>query len=429
MPEAKVSGNVARANRALDAINFFLADVRDGLGPYLAIYLLTEQHWDEARIGVVMSIAASAGIVAQTPAGALVDATRAKRLVMSGAALCIVTACLLLPVFPTFWPVALSQGLGHVAGAVLPPAIAAVSLGVVGHSAFTARIGRNETFNHAGNAVAATIAGGVAYLFGPSVVFYLLAVMSIASIISILAIPEDEIDHDLARGLHEEANEKRQGEAPSGFGILLTCRPLLIFAICVMSFHLSNAAMLPLVGQKLALQDNNIGTSLMSACIIAAQIVMVPMAMLVGAKADRWGHKRFFLAALLILPVRGALYTLSDNRAWLVGVQLLDGIGAGIFGAIFPVIVADLMRNTGRFNVAQGAIITAQGIGGALSTTLAGLVVVKAGYSAAFITLGAVAAIGALICALALPETRQRAGGAQGHQGQTAPPASCIAAE
>ena len=134
---------------------------------------------------------------------------------------------------------------------------------------------------------------------------------------------------------------------------------------------------------------------------------MVPFAMLVGAKADRWGHKRFFLAAFLILPIRGALYTLSDNPFWLVGVQLLDGVGAGIFGAIFPVIVADLMRNTGRFNVAQGAIITAQSIGAALSTTLAGFVVVGAGYSAAFITLGAVAAIGAVVCFLALPETRR----------------------
>jgi MFS family permease len=215
----------------------------------------------------------------------------------------------------------------------------------------------------------------------------------------------------------------------SGMSILLTCRPLLVFAVCVTLFHLSNAAMLPLVGQKLALQDRNIGTSLMSACITAAQIVMVPMAMLVGAKADRWGHKRFFLAALLILPIRGALYTLSDDKAWLVGVQLLDGIGAGIFGAIFPVIVADLMRNTGRFNVAQGAIITAQSIGAALSTTLAGLVVVKAGYSAAFIALGAVAAVGALVCAFALPETRERYGGEQTRRVQTTPPASGIAAE
>ena len=211
--------------------------------------------------------------------------------------------------------------------------------------------------------------------------------------------------------------------------MLLTCRPLLVFAICVMLFHLANAAMLPLVGQKLALQDKNIGTSLMSACIVAAQLVMVPFAMLVGAKADRWGHKRFFLAALAILPLRGALYTLSDNPFWLVGVQLLDGVGAGIFGAIFPVIVADLMRNTGRFNVAQGAVITAQSIGAALSTALAGMVVVGAGYSAAFLTLGAVAAIGAMICLLALPETRQIPDGGPRPRGKTAAPASAIAAE
>jgi MFS family permease len=419
-----------RADRAIDAVNFFLADVRDGLGPYLAIYLLTQQKWDEARIGAAMSIATLAGIVAQTPAGALVDATRAKRLVMVGAALLVCCASLLLPLFSDFWPVAISQGIAHAAGVIFPPAIAAVSLGVVGHHNFTARIGRNESFNHAGNAAAAGIAGAASWFFGPQVVFYLLALMTVASLMSVLAIPEHTIDHDLARGLHaarEKTDAAALPERPSGLGVLLTCRPLLIFAVCVTLFHLSNAAMLPLVGQKLALQDRNIGTSLMSACIVAAQIVMVPMAMLVGARADQWGHKRFFLAALLILPIRGALYTLSDDKAWLVGVQLLDGIGAGIFGAIFPVIVADLMRDTGRFNVAQGAIMTAQGIGAALSTTLAGLVVVKAGYGAGFLVLGAVAAIGFVICWFALPETSAALG--TDAAGQTRRPASAIAAE
>ncbi len=432
MPTGQQRDGIGRVGWALDAANFFLADVRQGLGPYLAIYLLTEQRWDEARIGIVMSVATIAGIIAQTPAGALVDATRAKRLAMVAAALIVTVSSLLLPLFPSFWPVAISQGIANAAEVIFPPALAAISLGIVGHRAFTARIGRNETFNHAGNAVAAAIAGGAAYEFGPKVVFYLLAAMSIASLVSVLAIPEDAIDHDLARGLHDagEANETtREQDQPSGLSVLLTCRPLLIFAVCVTLFHLSNAAMLPLVGQKLALQDKNLGTSLMSACITAAQIVMVPMAMLVGARADRWGHKRFFLAALLILPIRGALYTLSDNMAWLVGVQLLDGIGAGIFGAIFPVIVADLMRNTGRFNVAQGAVITAQSIGAALSTTLAGLVVVEAGYSAAFLTLGAVAAVGAVVCWFALPETQVHPAANAGPLRQTAGPASGIAAE
>jgi len=392
-----------RANRALDALNFFLADVRDGLGPYLAVYLLTEQKWDEARIGVVMSVATIAGLVAQTPAGALIDAISAKRAIMAGAAIVVTAASLVLPFVPGFWPVAASQGIAHAAGVVFAPAIAAISLGVVGHRAFTGRTGRNETFNHAGNFVSAVIAGGMAFLFGPVVVFFLLAVQSLASLASIWAIPERAIDHDLARGLHDAGDRDAEREQPSGLGILLTCRPLLVFALCVLLFHLSNAAMLLLVGQKLALQDRNLGTSLMSACIAAAQLVMVPVAMLVGARADRWGHKQFFLAALAILPIRGALYTLSDNALWLVGVQLLDGIGAGIFGAIYPVIVADLMRNTGRFNLAQGVIITALGIGAALSTALAGLVVVKAGYSAAFLTLGAIAAIGFIVFLLGFP--------------------------
>ena len=195
---------------------------------------------------------------------------------------------------------------------------------------------------------------------------------------------------------------------PSGLTVLLTCRPLLIFAGCAIMFHFANAAMLPLVGQKLALQDKNLGTSLMSACIVAAQIVMVPMAVLVGAKADVWGRKLLFLIALSVLTIRGCLYPLSDNPYWLVGVQLLDGVGAGIYGAIFPVIVADLMRGTGRFNVAQGAIITAQGIGAALSTTLAGVVVVNAGYSAAFLTLAGVAVVGLALYFFVMPETQER---------------------
>jgi MFS family permease len=384
--------------------------LRDALGPYLAVYLLTEREWGAASIGVVMSIATVAGLLAQTPAGAVVDATRAKRAVMAAAAV-LVSASLLVPWLSSFWPVAISQATAHTAGVVFGPALAAVTLGIVGHRAFTKRIGRNESFNHAGNACAAAAAGTAAYLWGPKVVFYLLASMAIASIISVRAIPERAIDHNLARGLHDpesDNGEKTREDRPSGLSVLLTCRPLLIFAVCALMFHFANATMLPLVGQQLALQDKHLGTSLMSACIVAAQIVMVPMAMLVGAKADAWGRKPLFLLALLVLAIRGCLYPLSDNAYWLVSVQLLDGVGAGIYGAVFPVIVADLMRDTGRFNVAQGAIITAQGIGAALSTTLAGLVVVHSGYSAAFLTLAGVAVVGLALYFFAMPETQER---------------------
>ena len=189
--------------RALDALNFFLADVRDGLGPYLAIYLLTEQKWDEASIGAVMSVAALAGIVAQTPAGALIDRSTAKRALMVIAAIVVTLACLTLPLIHRFELVAVTQALAAAAGAIFAPAIAAVTLGIVGPKAFARRTGRNEAFNHAGNAVAAAIAGVTAYWFGPIVVFWLLAAMSIASIFATLSISADAIDHHVARGLDD----------------------------------------------------------------------------------------------------------------------------------------------------------------------------------------------------------------------------------
>jgi MFS family permease len=401
-----VSGAGAdRARHPLDAVNFFLADVRDGLGPYLAIYLLAIQGWDQASIGVVMSVAGFAGILAQTPAGALVDRTHAKRAIVITAAVAVTLASITLPFLPSVIPVAIMQAVTGMAAAVFPPAIAAITLGIVGPKAFARRIGRNEAFNHAGNATAATIAGVTAYVFGPIAVFWLMAAMAVASIFATLWIPADAIDHAVARGLHDAEPGGDTPEQPSGLKILLTCRRLLIFAACTTLFHFANAAMLPLVGQKLALANRDVATSLMSVCIVAAQLVMVPVAWLVGARADVWGRKPIFAVALAVLAARGGLYTLSDNPFWLVGVQTLDGIGAGIFGALFPLVVADLTEGTGHFNVSQGAIATAQGIGAASSNAIAGLIVVSAGYSAAFLFLAAIAAVGFGLFWFAMPET------------------------
>jgi predicted MFS family arabinose efflux permease len=274
----------------------------------------------------------------------------------------------------------------------------------MGPHAFTRRIGRNESFNHAGNAFAAALAGVCAWKGGPIVVFYILAGMALLSIVSVLTIRADAIDYDRARGLHDGPFTSR--DKPSGLSVLLSHRGLMIFCLFCVIFHLANAAMLPLVGQKLALQDKNQGTALMSGCIVAAQVVMVPMAMLVGHKADVWGRKPLFLAGFAILSLRGFLYPLSDDRFWLFTVQSLDGVGAGLYGALFPLIVADLTRGTGHFNLAQGGVITAQGIGAALSTSLAGLVVAHAGFSAAFLVLAGIAASGFLLYFFAMSETQ-----------------------
>jgi MFS family permease len=392
-----------RNTLSLDSLNFFLADVRDGLGPYLAIYLLAVHKWDPASIGVVMTLAGIAALITQGPAGALIDRTRSKRAVIAIAALLVTGSCLLLPFVSSFSLVALTQAASAVAASVFAPAISAISLGITGPRAFTRRTGRNETFNHAGNAVAALLAGGLAYLFGPVVVFYLMAFMAVASVVAVSCVSAKAIDHEVARGF--DPAHVTDHEPPSGMKVLLGNRPLLLFAICCALFHLANAAMLPLVSQKLSQINLQMATPLTSACIVAAQLVMVPMAWLVGSKADVWGRKPLLLFGFLILPLRGVLYTLSSDPYWLVAVQMLDGIGAGIFGALFPVIVKDLTQGTGRFNVSLGALSTVFGLGAALSNGLAGFVVQQAGYNAAFLTLAGVAGVALALLWLAMPET------------------------
>lgn len=397
-----------RALRGLDALNFFLADVRDGLGPYLAIYLIAvrgpDQGWNEATTGLVMTIAGVVGLIAQTPAGALIDRTNNKPAIVIAAALAVTLSCLALPFISNFYLVAATQSVAGIAGAIFPPALAAITLGVVGPKMFSKRIGRNEAFNHLGNAISAAIAGGTAYFFGPIVVFWLMAVLAVFSIGAMLLVPRKEIDDELARGLDDAPG---QDEKPSGIAALLQNKHLMLFALTCAIFHLSNAAMLTSVGQLLTrLAGKEQATSLIAICIVAAQCVMVPMALMVGAKVDDWGRKPIFLLAFGVLALRGALYVLSDNPYWLVSVQALDGVGAGIFGALFPVIIADLTRGTGRFNVSQGAVATAQGHGAAVSATLAGVIIVSAGYSTAFLTLAAIAALGVVLYLTLMPETK-----------------------
>jgi MFS family permease len=223
----------------------------------------------------------------------------------------------------------------------------------------------------------------------------------------VLSIPAKAIDYNRARDLEAEPGAAESPTGVAGYGILFKTRPLVIFGLCVMLFHFANAPLLPLVGQKLAAAYPDEATAMMSTCIIAAQAVMLPIALLVGYKADTWGRKPLFLVGFAILPIRAALYTLSDNSFWLIGVQVLDGVGAGIFGALAPLVIADIMRGTGRYNLAQGAIATVQGIGASLSGLAAGEIVDHFGYSAAFLSLGAAALVAVIVFFLQMPETAE----------------------
>lgn len=388
---------------AIDCLSMFIGDVIGGIGPYLAIYLRASRHWDQGSIGAALSAMGIATIVAQTPAGAIIDKCKQKRLLLCLAALLMGLSAIAITIFPEYQAVIGAQIVYGSAAAVAGPCIVAISLGVVGEKLFTSRIARNEAFNHIGNVMAALLAGLVGYLISPNWIFYLIALFGIASMVATLFIKKDEIDHEVARGATDD-----DGEPAASITAILADRHILAFAIAVILFHLANAAMLPLAGQYLSEGHARSAPLWISACIIAAQLIMIPTSLLAGKFAQTWGRKPVFLVGMAVLPIRGVLYTLSNSPVLVVPVQLLDGIGAGIFGVLVSVIVADLTAGTGRYNITRGVIITAQGIGAALSNILAGVIVHAAGYSAGFLTLAGVGMLGLVICYFGLPETRSR---------------------
>jgi MFS family permease len=412
----------AASLRALDALNVFLADVRDGLGPYLAIYLAM-RHWDPSRIGIAMSAMGIATMAAQTPAGAFIDRTRRKRLAIAVAAAAVGVGAVAMVLHPTVPTILAAQVLMGSSSAIFGPAVAAISLGLVGHACLSRRTGRNEAFNHTGNVGAAVLAMIIGDYIAYEGIFYLLAAMCAATIAAARLIRPGEIDHDLARGaaVADEPEPVREGceraashpEAAAGsgsriagLGELFGDRRILIFSASVVLFHFANAAMLPLAGLKLSHGHEHGAAGNMSACIIAAQPVMVPVALLASRLAVSWGRRPVFLVGFAILPIRGFLYTMTTSPYALVGIQFLDGIGAGILGVVGTLVIADLTRGTGRFNLMQGALATATGIGAASSNLMTGFVVKAGGYDAGFLVLAAIAAAALLFYGLAMPETR-----------------------
>ena len=388
---------------ALDALNFLSADVRNLFGPFINVYLVTGQGWTQTDVGLVSTGSGLLGIALQTPIGAAIDVTRAKRAVIVATMAAMSVAALIIVARPTFWPMALATGILSLAGDAFVPSVAAITLGLVAREALARRLGRNSAFDHGGNIAIALVAGAVGYLFSQRIVFLLVPFFAALTAAAALMIPAQAIDHDRARDLGKEGADDGGAQ---GLGILFRTPPLAIFAVCAFFFHFANAPLLPLVGQKLALQYPKEATAMMSFCMVAAQGVMLPIALLVGWRADRWGRRPIFLIAFSALPIRAVLYTVSDNAFWLLAVQLLDGVGAGIYQALTPLVIADIMRGTGRYNLAQGMVATTQGVGAAISALVVGEVMDHFGYSASFLFLGAVAALAWLAFVAFMPETR-----------------------
>jgi predicted MFS family arabinose efflux permease len=404
--ESNAAGPSVRSRLGLDGINFLMADVRDGVGPYLSAFLKGGQHWQPGAIGIAMAASTIAAVLCQIPAGLLVDGSRAKRGLIAGAGLLVGLGCLVIVLFPQLWPVLAAQAMLGAASAIIPPAIAALSLGLVGRRRLDARISRNEAFNHGGNFLAAGLAGVLGQSLGYHWIFYLVCGFAVASAAITRLIDPGEIDHERARGGEDPAHA---GE-PIPVRALLGRRDLRIFLTSVVLFHFGNAAMLPMAGQVLAQKHPGSDTMALSACIIAAQFVMIGVAWAVGrASARGIGRKSIFIVALAVLPVRGLLFSVTTSPYGVVAIQLLDGVAAGIFGVISVLIASDLMRGTGRFNLAQGLTALAVGVGATLSNATSGFVVQWFGYPAGFLYLTAIAACALGFFAMFMPETREAA--------------------
>ncbi|AAW77459.1 MFS transporter [Xanthomonas oryzae pv. oryzae] len=383
MPLTKVR---PRGTRALEALHFSVADVQDGLGPFLSVFLQSK-GWSVAAIGTVMSVGGIAGMLATTPAGALVDATRRKRAVVVVGCLAILLATALIWLQPTSSGVVAAQIASALAAAGIGPALTGITLGLVHAHGFDHQLARNQVANHAGNVLAAVLAGWLGWRYGFAAVFLLTAFFGALALVAVLAIPAAAIDHRAARGLASNDN----GDALSGWRVLLTCRPLALLAVTLGLFHLGNAAMLPLYGMAIVAAHAGDPSALTATTIVVAQATMVVVALL----AMRWirvhGHWWVLLAAFMALPLR-ALVAASVIHGWGVfPVQILDGLGAGLQSVVVPALVARLLQGTGRVNVGQGAVMTVQGIGAALSPAFGGWLAHAFGYRTAFLALGAIA--------------------------------------
>jgi predicted MFS family arabinose efflux permease len=399
-----------RSLRGLDWFIFFVADVQTGFGPFVSVYLTT-QHWTQIDIGLVLSAAGFVSLIGQMPGGALVDAARSERTV---AAIAIVGICLsalgyaVLPVFP----MVLSASILHaLASCVLGPAMVAISLGLVGHAGISVRLGRNARFASIGNGLAAAAMGACGYFLSARAVFVVTVLLLIPALFALRMISPSEIDPERAHSAPASpaASRAKEGRkrAPIRPGALMQNRTLLIFAVCLLLFHLGNAAMLPLMGSALTMRSSQWATLLIAACIVVPQMLVAAASPWVGGQAQRWGRRPLLLIGFAALPLRGLLFALVASPVPLVAVQLLDGVTAAVFAVMVPLVIADLTRGTGHFNLGQGIVGTFVGIGASISSTLAGFLSDRFGSSWAFAGLASIALVGFLAVLLLMPETRK----------------------
>jgi len=382
-------GKSSKGIRPLLSLNFFMADMQAGIGPFLGVFLLAH-GWQSGLIGTVMTVGGVAGMVMTTPAGALVDATRRKKLYVIIPGICSVIASGLILLSQNFWLVTLSQVATAIAGAAIGPAVAGITLGMVRQAGFNRQNGHNQALNHAGNMVGAGLSGLLGWQFGFTAVFWLAALFGVLSIASVLMIPKDAIDDDEARGLDKSADANAK---VGGLTVLLECKPLLILAAALACFHLGNGAMLPLYGLAVVANKQGDPAGFVAITIVVAQATMILASLVAMRLAEKEGYWLVLLVSFIALPIRGIVAAYVMNKWGVYPVQFLDGIGAGLQSVAVPGLVARILSGTGRVNVGQGAVMTVQGLGASLSPAIGGWIAQDIGYGPMFLILGSFALV------------------------------------
>jgi MFS family permease len=370
----------------LQSLNFFMADLQAGIGPFLGIFLLAH-GWKSGLIGSVMTIGGVAGMIMTIPAGALIDATKKKRFYVVISAIFTILASAIILFNQEFWLVSISQVATAIAGSAIGPAIIGITLGIVKQKGFNKQNGYNQAFNHAGNVVGSALSGYLGYQFGITAIFILAAFFGILSIISVLLIPANSIDDNVARGM----KEGKKDEKASGLKVLLQCKPLLVLAGALAFFHLGNGAMLPLYGLAAATNSHGNASMFVAMTIIIAQLVMIGTSLLAMKMADKKGYWLVLFISFLSLPIRGLFAAYMHSHIGIYPVQILDGIGAGLQSVAVPGLVAHILNGTGRVNIGQGAVMTVQGLGASFSPAIGGWIAQGIGYNTTFMILGAFA--------------------------------------
>jgi len=378
-----------------------MAAAQTGFGAFLSVYL-TEQKWDQTAIGFALSIGTVAAIVTRLPAGALVDAVHSKRGPIAAALILLAASALLLAAWPSVLPVWLALILHAFSGSVLTPAIAAVTLSICGQNAFGERLGSNARYASLGNAAAAGLLG-VAATLSNRAVFVLTAAIVVPALLALHWIEPHQVDaeQDHPALLHPKVRKQRHGYPWQIF----VRRHLHVFAICVVLFHLSNAAMLPLALNEMAAHGGGAGW-VISASVIAPQALVALLSPWTGRKAQSWGRRPLLLIGFAAVPLRALLFVTLPSAPWLVLFELLDGVSATVFGIMLPLIAADLTRRTGYLNLAIGSLGLAASLGATLSTTMAGWIADRFSPQAAFLALAAAGVASVLLIWFGMPETR-----------------------